>query len=198
MANDGLGQAEPEADEEVTDLDWEFEHLSFAVQKSRRYHEHMCAFFGMWRDRMRVVTAVAGSGAFLLVTAEVKGWAEAISAFVALWAVLDIIVSPDKKAEQHRKLCERFVRLAEELATVDKTQQKLDECTRDRLRIERDEPPVKRLVDLQARNDECRARSYPADRELPLSKWQRWFGAYATFGLDRLERWSREHRELST
>ncbi len=197
MADDGLGSAQAEASEEVTELEWEFYDLSFSVNKSRRYHERMCAFFGSWRDWMRIITAVAGSGAFLLVTAKVQGWAELLSAFVALWAVIDIIVAPDKKAEEHRKLCERFVRLAERLATVAKTRHELDEGVKARLRIERDEPPVKRLVDLQARNDECRARDFPPGKEVPLSRWQRWFGAYATFGMERLEAWSRAQRGLS-
>lgn len=63
-----------------------------------------------------------------------------------------------------------------------------------RLRIERDEPPVKRLVDLQARNDECRARNFAPEREVPLSGWQRRFGYFFTFGMARLENWSRSQR----
>src|SRR6266851_5988928 len=102
--DDGLGQAAATAAEEMM---LEYHHLNFAVQKSRRYHEKLSGFYGKWRDRMRVVTAVAGSGAFLIVVASSQHAAEWITAFVALWAVLDIIIMPDKKHELHNELSKR-------------------------------------------------------------------------------------------
>lgn len=182
----------------MIDLEWDIYDLSFSVGKSRRYHERMCSFYSAWRDWMRIVTAVAGSGAFLLVTAKAGGWAESLSAFVALWAVIDIVVSPDKKSERHRKLGERFTRLAERLASSPKTQEAYAQNLTERLRVERDEPPCKRLVDLQARNDECRSRNLSPDQEVPLSDTQRALGYFITFGMGRLEEWSRSKRAKSS
>src|SRR5579872_5692639 len=107
--NDGLGSAASSAKEELNHL---FYDLDFSVHKSRRYHEKLTAFYGKWRDRIRIVTAIAGSGAFLIVVAKHQAAAEWITGFVALWAVLDIIIMPDKKHDLHNELCKRFISLA--------------------------------------------------------------------------------------
>jgi hypothetical protein len=188
--DNGLGQAK--ATEEI---DWEFYDLEFAVQRSRRYHEKLSAFYLAWRDRMRMVTAIAGSGAFILVVADSK-WGVALSGFVALWAVLDIIVAPDKKAELHGDLCKKFVELARRMATA--SPDELGALSASRLLIEENEPPCKRLVDLEARNDECRARGFPPDELVPLSLWQRKLGRYFDFGLERLEQWKADRQRVIT
>ena len=189
--SDGLGQAAA-AEEEMT---LEFHHLNFAIQKSRRYHEKLSGFYGKWRDRMRVVTAVAGSGAFVVVVAQHQHAAEWITAFVALWAVLDIIIMPDKKHDLHNELSKRFTGLAAKIHQLPKTPENLRELTAERLILEQGEPPCKRLVDLEARNDECRAQGMSPDELVPLSGAQRFFGYYgATFGMRRLEDWKAERQ----
>lgn len=194
-----MGQAETETEAEgLSGLDGEIYDLSFSVNKSRRYHELLCSFYGGWRDWARIVTAVVGSGVFFLISAKAQGPAEIAAALAALWAVIDIIVSPDKKSERHAKLCERFTRLAEKVARSPHTQEAYAENLSARLRIERDEPPVKRLVDLQARNDEARSRSLDPDQEVPLNRRQRVFGYFFTFGMGRLEQWSRQQRLSSS
>ena len=52
----------------------------------------------------------------------------------------------------------------------------------ERLKIEEREPPSKRLVNIQARNDECRARGFPPNMMVPLSGPQRSLGYFFTFG----------------
>lgn len=187
--DNGLGQAEaPETSEEVDDALYD---LDFSVHRSRRYHEKMSAFYSAWRDRMRMVTAIAGSGAFILVVSD-SAWGAVLSGFVALWAVLDIIVAPDKKAELHSDLCKKFVELARRVATA--SPDELGDLSASRLLIEENEPPCKRLVDLEARNDECRARGFPPNEIVPLSAWQRRLGRYFDFGLERLEQWKADRQ----
>ncbi|MGY3347148.1 MULTISPECIES: hypothetical protein [unclassified Bradyrhizobium] len=62
------------------------------------------------------------------------------------------------------------------------------------MEIEKLEPPCKRLVDLQARNDECRARGFPPDELAPLNWTQRVFGYFFTFGMRRLEDWKADRQ----
>ena len=72
----------------------------------------------------------------------------------------------------------------------DKAKPIMRELTAERLLSELGEPPCKRLVDLEARNDECRARGFSPDELAPLGKLQRLFGYYgAAFGMQRLEDW---------
>lgn len=189
---DRLGQAS----QAKVDLDQEFFSLDFSIHKSRRYHEKLASFYAGWRDRMRVVTAVAGSAAFFIVVARSQHAAEVITAFVALWAVLDIIFMPDKKHDKHNELGKRFTALAVKMHQSPQTADALHELTAERLLIEENEPPCKRLVDLESRNDEWRSRGYSPDELVPLNGWQSFFGYWVTFGLPRLERWKAERQKI--
>jgi hypothetical protein len=190
--SDGLGQAQ--AAEERERLNWDFYDLDFSVRKSRRYHEKLSAFYGLWRDWVKIVTIVSGSGLFFLLMAQAKGVAEILAGFVAVWAALDYIVSPDKKAEQHHELCQQFIDLAIKFERAPRTQETYRELAAERLELEKAEPPCKRLIDLQARNEECRARDYPPEDLVPLSMSQRWFGYFVTFGMKRLEEWKADRQ----
>jgi hypothetical protein len=156
--------------------------------------------YGAWRNRFRIVTVLAGSGAFFVVVAQEQRLAEIITAFVGTWAILDIIFMPDKKHELHADLCQEFTGLAAEIQKKPKTRASLQELKAERLTLERREPPCRRIVDLEARNDELRARNFPPDDFAPLHRAQRFFGYYgATFGMDRLEKWKAEqHRNAET
>jgi hypothetical protein len=184
--NDGLGQAEAAQEE---GLKWDFYDLDFSVQRSRRYHEKMCAFYGVWRDWIKIVSVIAGSGVFLLLLAKATPLAEVFAAFVALWAILDYVIKPAEKADEHCDLGGEFTSLAIKIARADRTREALYELSALRMEIEKSEPPCKRLVDLQARNDECRARDFPPEDIAPLSRPQRWFGYFVTFGMHRIEEW---------
>jgi hypothetical protein len=141
------------------------------------------------------VTAIAGSGAFLLVVSDVGWFGEGLTGFVALWAVLDIIVSPDKKADLHSDLSKRFTELASQIETAPQSEVALRALKAKRLDIETLEPPCKRLIDLAARNDECRAREFDPAELVPLSRCQRRLGWYFDFGLERLEQWKAERQQ---
>jgi hypothetical protein len=185
-----LGQAAT-SEEEVNDQAFD---LSFSVHKSRRYHEKLCGFYSWWRDSMKLVTAVSGSGVFVLLFASWTTLGTALSAFVALWAILDIVIGPDKKAELHKDFCQRFTELAAQMEGVEPALESLRRWRAARLDIEKDEPPCRRLVDLAARNDEWRARGFPPENLVPLSGPQRFFGYVFTFGMRRLEDWKAERQ----
>jgi hypothetical protein len=188
--DNGLGSA-PATEE---GLSWRIYDLDFAVHKCRRYHEKLCAFYSVWRDCVKIVTVAAGSGAAFLLFADAKPAAEAFASFVALWAALDYMVAPDKKAEKHSELRDRFIELAIKVRKMPLTEDAYNKLAGERLQIEKDEPPCKRLVDLQARNEECRARNFPAEDLVPLSKSQRLLGYFVTFGMERLENWQAERQ----
>ena len=190
---DRLGSTEA-AEEALTGR---FYDLDFSIHKSRRYHEKLAAFYAAWRDRMRVVTVIAGSGAFFVVVNEYKHAAEVITAFVALWAILDIIIMPDKKHDKHNEFCKRFTALAAKIERAGVSEDEYHELAAERLLLEVNEPPCKRLVDLEARNDECRARGFPPDDLVPLGCFQRALGYYFTFGMPRLERWKAQRQAQS-
>lgn len=144
---------------------------------------------------MKIATAIAGSGAFLLISSGWQDVATVVVAFIALWAVIDIIFAPDKKSDLHSDLRQKFISLAAEIEAAPRTKESLRALAADRLSIEAREPPCKRLVDLQARNDECRARGFLSSDLVPLSDSQRYLGYFATFGMSRLEKWKASNGE---
>lgn len=194
--NNGLGPAAAATEEGLTG---EFYDLDFSVHRSRRYHEKLCAFYGVWRDWLKIISVVAGSGVFILLLAQASKVAELIAAFVAAWAILDYVIEPAKTADKHCDLGQKFTDLAIEIARAPRTREALGSLLAKRLEIERSEPPCKRLVDLQARNEECRARGFPPEDIVPLSRAQRYLGYFFTFGMSRLENWkAARQRQLST
>ena len=190
--DNGLGSAKAATQE---GLEWDFYDLDFSIQRSRRYHEKLSAFYGVWRDWIKIISVVAGSGIFvILLVAKASWFAEVVAGFVALWAILDYVIEPAKKAEKHCELGEQFTDLAILIARSERSPEALGDLKARRLEIEKLEPPCKRLIDLQARNDECRARGFPPEDLAPLSWAQRSFGYFVTFGLRRLEDWKADRQ----
>ena len=138
---------------------------------------------------------MASSGvASSLIFADAKLVAEIVASLLALWTIVDYMVAPDKRSEKHCDLRDRFIELAAKIELMPHTETAYKELAAARLELERDEPPCKRLVDLQARNEECRSRDFPPEDLVPLSRSQRLFGYFLTFGMPRLENWKAERQ----
>lgn len=184
----------PSAAQEEVDL--EFHHLTFGVNKFCRYHEKLRTFYWWCSDFVKIVTVISGSGIVALLFAEhavAAGW---FSAGIALLSLIDIVWSPGKTAQTHDAQYRAFKDLSAQIRTAKRTAQSLNRLQARRERIEISSPPIKRLVEIQARNDECRAQGYPPDCFVPLSAPQQLFGYFFTFGMAKLERWKAEqHKE---
>jgi hypothetical protein len=112
-----------------------------------------------------------------------------LTGVVALASTLDVVFGFGKKENQHDQLCRRFTELAAMIAELTPTPENLRWARAERLRIEADEPTERRLVDLQAENEECRARGVDEEDHYPFTSFQRWFGYVATFGIWRIKAW---------
>jgi hypothetical protein len=186
----GLGSAEAAQE----GLKWNLYDLDFSVHKSRRYHEKLSTFYGVWSGAVKIVTLISGSGLWFLLFAGAQHTAEWLAAFIAVWAAVDYMVAPDKKAAKHRDLCEEFTDLAKKIVTAPRTDEAYRNLVAERLDLEKQITGCKRLIDLQARNEECRARGFPPEDIVPLSKPQRVIGYIFTYGMPRLEEW-KAHRQ---
>jgi hypothetical protein len=170
---------------------------SFAVERARRYHAKMQAFYDGCYNLTRVATALTGTASFFSLISggagtEIAKW---LTGIVAAAATFDQLFRFNRKARTHEALTRRFTDLSSKIAGWEAVPQNLKKARSERLRIEKDEPPVKRLIDLQAQNEEARAREVPDDKCVPLSWPQRTFGYLWTFGMPRLERWEAEQRK---
>ncbi|RTL88127.1 MAG: hypothetical protein EKK29_06020 [Hyphomicrobiales bacterium] len=164
--------------------------ISIGVHKSRRYHSKMAAFFQWLNDVVLGANAILGAGAFIaLVGGKDGALAKFLVGTIAVASALDSVIGFSKKSKLHAELCRRFTELAADMALWDATEENYKKAVSERIKIEKDEPPVHRLIDLEARNDELRSRGYSNDSLVPLSEWQRRLGYVFTFGMPRLERW---------
>lgn len=177
--------------QEVTWDDGPYYDLSVNLGKSQRYHSAMCEFYTRGHDIAQALTAISGSSAFVALLPDNPNTLvpKILTAVVALSTTLDLVFNPAKKADIHAALHKRFTHLAGEQRAATPNAESFQRIYSKRLEIEADEPPVRRLIDIKAQNDECRSRGVPIEGLVPLGFWQEsWFGYLFTFGTRGLEK----------
>ncbi|WP_152535354.1 hypothetical protein [Bradyrhizobium sp. Ai1a-2] len=167
--------------------------VSFAVERCRRYHAKMQAFYDWCYNLTRAATALTGTASFFVLLAQGTEIAKYLTAIVATAAALDSVFRFNRKARAHEALTRRFTDLSSKIAAWEPIPANLKKARAERLRIEKDEPPVRRLIDLQAQNEEARSRDLSSEHMVPLTWAQRSFGYVFTFGMQRLEDWQAQH-----
>jgi hypothetical protein len=174
--------------------------IHFAVERCRRYHAKMQAYFDGCYNLTRVATALTGTASFFSLISGGAGTeiAKYLTGIVAAAATFDQVFRFNRKARLHEALARRFTDLSSKIASWEPAQQNLKKARAERLRIEKDEPPVKRLIDLHSQNEEVRARGISDEHCVPLSRIQRTFGYVWTFDMIRLEVWEVERRKKAS
>jgi hypothetical protein len=163
--------------------------VCFAVERCRRYHAKMQSFYDWCYNLTRAATALTGTASFFVLLAKGTEIAKYLTAVVATAAALDSVFRFNSKARRHEVLARRFTDLSAKIANWEPTPINLRKARAERLRIEKDEPPVRRLIDLQAQNEESRSRDLAEKDMVPLTRCQRTFGYVFTFGMKPLEDW---------
>lgn len=164
--------------------------IAFGVHKSRRYHMKMWSFFQRLSDLVLGLNAILGAGAFIALLGGKDGViVKVLIGTVAVGSALDNVLGFATKAKLHADLCRKFTELASKMAIWDATEENYRKAVSERIMIEKDEPPVHRLVDIDARNEELRSRGNPAEDLIPLSWSQSIFGYVFTFGMKQQEAW---------
>ena len=159
----GQGTAAATTAPKVTWDSYPFYLARFGVHKSRRYHGKMSGVFQGLNDFVLAVNAVAGAGAFIaLLGGKSTLLAQVLIGTVAGLSAIDNVLGFSKKSKRHFDLCRRFSELAASIEEWDATEANLKKAKARRIKIEEDEPPIKRLIDIVARNEElsvCPGRS---------------------------------------
>lgn len=152
--------------------------LLFDVRRSVRYHDRRRAFF----ERMHQVTAgltvlLAGSVLFELARpGETAAWLVSLAAVAALLSAWDIVVGYAGKAGLHKDLKARFGALEMAILSGDGSPDAWNGNQIERLRIEQDEPPVFRALDLLCHNELALAEGFDRNDKAHferLTNWQR-------------------------
>jgi len=137
----------------------------FDVRRSIRYHDRRRAFF----ERLHQITGgltvlLAGSVLFDIARpGDSPWWLLAIAAVAALLSAWDIVVGYASKATLHRDLKGRFCELEAKIFVGDAAADTWASYRAARLRIEQDEPPIYRALDLLCHNELLLAEGYGRD-----------------------------------
>lgn len=134
--------------------------------------------------------ALLGVGAFIaLIGGAGTMLATALTGIVAAASAVETVLKPSDKAQLHSDLTRKFTALAADIMSYEPTPKNLQKVRAARLKIEIDEPPVRRLVDLLSYNEEARSRGASDEHCWPLTSLQRRVGYCADFGMKRLDEW---------
>lgn len=152
--------------------------LLFAVRRSQRYHEHRRRFF----DRIhRFVTGVgvfAGTAAAGAVIGQVEWLGIALAGSVAAFSAMDLVVGSAMKARDHHDFERRWIALEQKILNAgDYPMEELVEFRNERLRIEADEPPILRVLDVICHNEVVRSEGR-REYERPIGPLQRAFSSF--------------------
>lgn len=156
--------------------DWQL-GLLFDIRRSIRYHDRRKSFF----ERLHHVTSfltilMAGSVLFdLAKNGETAWWLTVFGILAALFAILDMVVSFSRQAGIHGNLKDRFSILEIEMVSGDSSEEAWLKYQRDRLNIEKDEPPIFTALDALCRNELLIAEGYSGSDYLKECISVSWF-----------------------
>ncbi len=169
--------------------------LLFGVRRSVRYHQRRRDFFERFHGFVLLGAAAGGIATIAAFGSEpLAALPTAVkllpAAVVTLLALLDLFAGSMPKAGLHADLARRFIALERELVgqQAEPMMAALLEIERERLAIEADEPPIRRVLDTLCHNELWRAMGYPESQITPVSFFQRVFAHTFDFRFDAAAR----------
>jgi len=156
--------------------------LLFGVVRSVRYHSHRRAHYERLHKITNVAAIVTAGYAFLAVSSvPLPIWTSVMGMASALLAAFDLVVGYSRMADCHRDLSRRFSALEQQIGDSDLADTDLRCFNRERLEIEKDEPPIYRALDVLCDAETCRSFGCSTENRLGLTwfenitaNWCRW------------------------
>ena len=171
--------------------------LLFDVRRSVRYHDRRRAFYEQLHQITSLLTVLMAGSVFfdLAKPVETANWLQAISVLAAIFAALDMVIGYSKRALLHSSLRERFALLEIDMVMGDAEDATWLNHQRVRLMIEKDEPPVYKVLDGLCRNELLEAEGYKR-KDHPLQFFEATCWQQTTSQLFRWENVSTDHDEV--
>lgn len=167
----------------------------FDVRRSVRYHDRRRGFYEQLHHFTSLLTILMAGSVFfdLAKPGDTAEWLKVVSALAAILAAMDMVVGYSKRAALHGNLRERFAML--EIAMIDGDTQESTwlKHQRERLLIEKDEPPIYKVLDNLCRNELLETEGYTREKapeqffqattfQRMTAQFFRWENATATKG----------------
>jgi len=134
-------------------------NLLFGVRRSIRYHNRRILFYDHTHKMATAFALLSGSATVIAVLGGMGAfWTTSFALIVVIFSAIDLIVGPDKAARMHNELARKFFNLEKSIITEKNiTEESLACFSADRLDIEMNEPPIKKVLDSICHNELCRA-----------------------------------------
>ncbi len=158
-------------------------NLLFGVRRSVRYHNRRRMFFDRWQTVTSWISVVFGSATVItVIEANNPKLAVGMAAIVTFSSAVDLVVGTVKAARDHYDLAKRFISLEQEIISVQEMDEKsLIRLKNARLDIEKDEPPVLRVLDTLCHNEMLRSMGYDKEEFKKVGLTQRFFSPVFDF-----------------
>lgn len=152
--------------------------LKFDAGKSIRYHSHLrCA----WRKTdhfSKAITLFSGTSTAFTALSSYHDVMIATSLITALFSCLDLVLGFSDKIRLYDDLYKNWSDYLVKLERIKPScvsENDIIQMKEDRLKIERDEPDVMRIMERYSSAEECDARGLTKHKIWELSKCERWF-----------------------
>lgn len=176
---------------EIKKLTGEWGHLLFDVRRSVRYHNRRRAFFDRLDQLTNVLALVFGSVSIYGVLSHAGNLLPVLSAaIVTIFSAFNLVVGSSQRARNHFDLARRFIDLEQQIVTTEPNAKQLPQFISERLSIEKDEPPVLRVLDCICYNEQARAMECPRDQMIHITFGQRLCAPFFDWRADKMQRLS--------
>lgn len=170
--------------------------LLFGVRRSVRYHSRRRQFFDRYRLWTSALSIIFGSATIYLALSSLDPrYTVAAAAVVTVLSGVDLVIGSARMARLHEDLYRQFINLEQKIISVSEsefTEQDLKHLSSERLTIEANEPPIKRVLDATCHNELLRALGYDpvkdADQYAEIKWYQRAFAQFFDFSGYRMKR----------
>lgn len=173
----------------MTDSDLEngFSTLRYLTAISVDYHSRRTAFFEAWNNRILAIGLILGSGAAVTVFEGSHANYGAGAAFlIAVLNSISLVMGVGNKARSHSDLRRQYIDIENLLSDGGDTQDKLNEIQKKKRIIEKDEPPIKRIVSLLCSKAYFFTRNMiDEDKKYQIPRYKRILAHYWDFELPR-------------
>ena len=172
-----------------------YRKLLFGVRRSIRYHDRRQRFYSAVRHATDLMVFVFASATFATFGAEIASslpvWIRLLPAILAtLMTGIALAYHVGDKSALHGELKRKFIDLEVKLVSpgVSDDEGQIDQVTRERLRVEANEPPVLRVLDTLCHNELAHAMGFGQEEQFKVGFFQRRLAPFVDFGEHRLKK----------
>jgi hypothetical protein len=161
--------------------------LLFDVQRSIRYHNRRRAFFDTLNTISNVCSVGFGSATvYSLLQTTNSHWVTAtLAALVTIVSTINLVIGSSRMARTHHDFARKFAELEKKIrADLSEAPEQLTAWCNERLSIEAEEPPIKRVLDSICHNEMLRAMGYTHVKPLKITPTQRFFAQVCDLDID--------------